>query len=113
MRQQRTNRSQGWVKVFAVSQRGNIAMLTRRDTILPRLRQVQVQCCRCKMRMSTLSNVEISVFIGGQERYGNGSNHPEPTRTGPATSYRFFPALLHRKCAAPVYNTHTHSAGES
>jgi hypothetical protein len=33
MRQQRTNRSQGWVKVFAVLQRGNIAILVR--MILP------------------------------------------------------------------------------
>jgi hypothetical protein len=33
MRQQRTDRSQGWVKVLAAPQRGNIAMLV--EKILP------------------------------------------------------------------------------
>src|ERR1700676_951618 len=41
--------------------------------------------CRCKMRMSGLSKVEMSDFIGGRGRYGNGANRLEPTRTGPAT----------------------------
>src|ERR1700738_4220720 len=40
--------------------------------------------CRCKMRMSGLSKVEMSAFIGGRGRYGNGANCLEPTRTGPA-----------------------------
>jgi hypothetical protein len=30
--------------------------------------------CRCKMRMSGLSKVEMSAFIGGRGRYGNGAN---------------------------------------
>jgi hypothetical protein len=37
------------------------------------------------MRMSGLSKVEMSAFIGGRGRYGNGANRLEPTRTGPAT----------------------------
>src|ERR1700682_1738744 len=41
--------------------------------------------CRCKMRMSGLSKVEMSAFIGGRGRYGNGANRLEPTRTRPAT----------------------------
>src|SRR4030081_939704 len=40
--------------------------------------------CRCKMRMSGLSKVEMSAFIGGRGRYGDGANGLEPTRTGPA-----------------------------
>src|SRR4030088_2853504 len=36
------------------------------------------------MRMSGLSKVEMSAFIGGRGRYGNGANCLEPTRTGPA-----------------------------
>ncbi len=62
MRQQQNKPLSGLGVVFTVSQRGNIAMLTLpASTTLPRLRQVQAQCCRCKMRMSALSNVEISV----------------------------------------------------
>ena len=41
--------------------------------------------CRCKIRMSGLSKVEMSAFIGGRGRYGNGANRLESTRTGPAT----------------------------
>ena len=37
------------------------------------------------MRMSGLSKVEMSAFIGGRGRHGNGANRLEPTRTGPAT----------------------------
>src|ERR1700731_3760712 len=48
-------------------------------------RQQTPQFCRCKMRMSGLSKVEMSAFIGGRGRYGNGANCLEPTRTGPAT----------------------------
>jgi hypothetical protein len=44
-----------------------------------------VQRCRCKVRMSGLSKVEMSAFIGGRGRYGSGANHLEPTRTGPVT----------------------------
>src|SRR6202048_3217003 len=40
--------------------------------------------CRCKMIMSGLSKVEMSAFIGGRGRYGNGANRLEPTRTGSA-----------------------------
>src|ERR1700688_4518923 len=47
--------------------------------------QLHVASCRCKMRMSGLSKVEMSAFIGGRGRYGNGANRLEPTRTGPAT----------------------------
>src|SRR5712692_5254131 len=39
--------------------------------------------CRCKMRMSGLSKVEMSGFIGGRGPHGNGANRLEPTRTGP------------------------------
>src|SRR5438105_9453880 len=35
--------------------------------------------------MSGLSKVEMSAFIRGGGRYGNGANRFEPTRTGPAT----------------------------
>src|SRR5882724_6715968 len=38
--------------------------------------------CRCKMRMSGLSKVEMSAFIGGRGPHGNGANRLEPTRTG-------------------------------
>ena len=34
--------------------------------------------------MSGLSKVEMSAFIGGRGRYGDGANGLEPTRTGPA-----------------------------
>jgi hypothetical protein len=79
------------------------------------------------MRMSGLSKVEMFAFIGGRGRYGNGANRLEPTRTGPATCaardkaeahhverlLSFLPGSPTSQCAAPVYNTHTHSAGES
>src|SRR6266704_5853941 len=41
--------------------------------------------CRCKMRMSGLSKVEMSAFIGGRGPHGNGANRLAPTRTGPPT----------------------------
>src|SRR2546427_9925494 len=34
------------------------------------------------MRMSGLSKVEMSAFIGGRGPHGNGANRLEPTRTG-------------------------------
>src|SRR5260370_22401077 len=37
-----------------------------------------------QLRMSGLSKVEMSAFIGGRGPYGNGANRLEPTRTGPA-----------------------------
>src|SRR6478736_961601 len=40
--------------------------------------------CRSKMRMSDLSKVERSAFLGGRGLNGNGANRLEPTRTGPA-----------------------------
>src|SRR6202171_3529062 len=40
--------------------------------------------CRCKMRMSGLSKVEMSGFIGGRGAHGDGADYLEPTRTGPA-----------------------------
>src|SRR5882724_2440453 len=48
--------------------------------------------CRCKMRMSGLSKVEMSGFIGGRGRYGNGANRLEPTRTRPAAGATRGPA---------------------
>src|SRR6266403_129926 len=45
--------------------------------------QLKVSVCRCKMRMSGLSKVEMSAFIGGRGPYGHGANRREPTRTGP------------------------------
>jgi len=39
--------------------------------------------CRCKMRMSGLSKVEMSAFIGGRGRHGNGANRLEPIKTRP------------------------------
>src|ERR1700675_2911624 len=47
--------------------------------------QVPTLFCRSKMRMSGLSKVEMSAFMGGRGPYGNGANCFEPTRTGPAT----------------------------
>src|SRR5439155_9022022 len=44
------------------------------------------------MRMSGLSKVEMSAFIGGRGRYANGANRMEPTRTGPATGATRGPA---------------------
>src|SRR5260370_40141847 len=37
-----------------------------------------------QLRMSGLSKVEMSAFIGGRGPYGNGANRLEPTRPGPA-----------------------------
>jgi hypothetical protein len=55
------------------------------------------------MRMSGSSKVEMSAFIGGRGRYGNGANCLEPTRTGPrsvATESRFLASCdLLRKVA--------------
>src|SRR5258705_12994027 len=45
--------------------------------------QREFAACRCKMRMSGLCKVEMSAFIGGRGRHGNGANRLEPTRTGP------------------------------
>jgi len=39
--------------------------------------------CRCKMRMSGSSKVEMSASIDSRGRYGNGANCLEPIRTGP------------------------------
>jgi hypothetical protein len=36
------------------------------------------------MRMSGLSKVEMSGFIGGRGAHGDGADYLEPTRTGPA-----------------------------
>src|ERR1700688_3697347 len=47
--------------------------------------QLRVSVCRSKMRMSGLSKVEMSAFMGGRGPHGNGANCFEPTRTGPAT----------------------------
>jgi len=113
MRQQRTERSQGWVKVLAVLKKwGHFALQV---TTIPKLRQVCVLVCRCKMRMSGLSKVEMSAFIDGRGRYGNGANCFEPTRTGPATRVArneaeadhverllsFLPGSPASQCAAP------------
>jgi hypothetical protein len=61
MRQQRTECSQGWVKVLAVLQTEQ----TLRGKILPFQDYVKYVAanCRCKMRMSGLSKVEMSAFI--------------------------------------------------
>src|SRR5260370_6583114 len=42
--------------------------------------------CRCKMRMSGLSKVEMSGFMGGRGPHGNGAYGFESTRTGPLES---------------------------
>src|SRR5882724_12442150 len=47
--------------------------------------QVKEYGCRCKMRMSGLSKVEMSAFIGGRGPHGNGANRLQTTRTGPPT----------------------------
>lgn len=44
--------------------------------------QPQLFTCRCKVRMSGLSKVEMSGFMGGRGPHGNGENRFEPTRTG-------------------------------
>src|SRR5216684_2009726 len=49
---------------------------------LPRIVKVARPDCRCKMRMSGLSKVEMSAFIGGRGPHGNGANRFEPTRAG-------------------------------
>jgi hypothetical protein len=59
-------------------------MERRNITRCARLSQASSKLCRCKMRMSGLCKVEMSAFIGGRGRYGNGANRLEPTRTGPA-----------------------------
>src|SRR5450432_2731689 len=51
--------------------------------------------CRCKVRMSGLSKVEMSAVICGRGRYGTGANCLEPTRTGPATSAKRDKAEAH------------------
>src|ERR1700736_3713068 len=38
------------------------------------------------MRMSGLSKVEMSAFMGGRGAHGDGANHFEPTGTGPLES---------------------------
>jgi hypothetical protein len=113
MRQQRTECSQGWVKVLAVLKNGD----TLRCKLLPFRNCVKYVylSCRCKMRMSGLSKVEMSAFIGGRGRYGNGANRLEPTRAGPATCaardkaeadhverlLSFLPGSPASQCAAP------------
>jgi len=47
----------------------------------PAMCQMPTQSCRSKVRMSGLSKVEMSAFIGSRGRYGNGANRVEPTRT--------------------------------
>src|SRR5208282_3666534 len=39
--------------------------------------------CRCKVRMSGLSKVEMSGFMGAWRSHGNGANGLESTRAGP------------------------------
>jgi hypothetical protein len=65
--------------------------------------------------MSGLSKVEMSAFIGGRGRYGNGANRLEPARMGPATRVArnkaeadhverllsFLPGSPTSQCAAP------------
>lgn len=46
-------------------------------------RQVNVLCCRCKVRMSGLCKVEMSGFMDGRGSNGNGAHGLEPTGTGP------------------------------
>src|SRR5713226_6698174 len=48
--------------------------------------QGQKRACRCKMRMSGLSKVEMSAFMGGWGNHGNGANRLESTRAGPLES---------------------------
>jgi hypothetical protein len=45
-------------------------------------------CCPCKMRMSYLSKVETSPFIGGRGPHGDGATCLEPTRARPARMWR-------------------------
>src|SRR5450432_2452900 len=58
--------------------------------------QRNVQRCRCKMRMSGLSKVEMSGFMGGRGAHGNGADYLEPTRTGPAAGATRDPGEAHQ-----------------
>jgi hypothetical protein len=68
--------------------------LTRRETR-----------CRCKMRMSGLSKVEMSAFIGGRGPHGNGANRFETRREtardlshrGQGCILRSFPSSAHHQ----------------
>src|SRR6266567_7605833 len=74
--------SQEFTKVLLQAIHGGHFNMAENRTFLLCVDMRVCELCRCKMRMSGLSKVEMSAFIGGRGPHGNGANRLEPTRTG-------------------------------